>query len=566
MSNSDSGALAKLSESSPVTDLNSLLQNPPSHVLQTTPLIATTPSILVADSHPAVPTIEELRSQRRTTFQRLNDITLKTFQECHDRKAVQGGETPAPLPESSQIKLIQQFHGVLQIVLDEVNQKKGESELAVHSGMDLLYAVGRLSMMLAAADFLPADTRPIPMNWMLRHFMTMDPKYSQARILTTLHALRQHDFAPAKVVRCSREFTTFQESLRRDPKLQPVIELGQRLLDSLLVHSPGYMNAQTLCALAATNKRYLLTIAFLPTPMLLRAHEPRVVHLAQSIAFLSKSVWPKKNWLGLADEKAWESAKKNLTEFRSVNLPWGAGRMTRVEEHGSSRMMFSQDTQQLATKPKADFTYAAAREIMEGTSARQDLPKGQRYAHTFQGALSNLNLSPTGLLDREFSFIGQLAILLVGVEGTQNNMMTLHAPMCSDLVLQGKITWQEVLLVTSSEGNRMMPLFFMAPDAKDKGPSPMLRYSKVIVKGKFEPEGNDYEKFSALFRRQFDLHNLFFETFCPELGLFELNDRCDLLTIAATEYFLQSYFTDADSDTADRIRKRVYRQLKQQPT
>src|SRR5262249_50667343 len=57
------------------------------------------------------------------------------------------------------------FHETIKLVLEDVNRNKHTS-LKIITGEDLLYSVGRLSMMITHADFAPVDeTSALPLNW-----------------------------------------------------------------------------------------------------------------------------------------------------------------------------------------------------------------------------------------------------------------------------------------------------------------------------------------------------------------------------------------------------------------
>ncbi|MEX6690323.1 DUF4157 domain-containing protein [Danxiaibacter flavus] len=88
-------------------------------------------------------------------------------------------------------------------------------------------------------------------------------------------------------------------------------------------------------------------------------------------------------------------------------------------------------------------------------------------------------------------FIRELAILLVGIEGSQNNMMALHGPMITDLVGEGAINWQQALFTGGRTPSlEQMPLFVYASDATQKGTDnskskgPMVRQSELMLSGK----------------------------------------------------------------------------------
>ncbi len=75
---------------------------------------------------------------------------------------------PSPRLEFERLRLL---HQVVQLTLAGVNHAIGEeAELNVITGEDLLYTVGRLSMMINEQDFLANDTRAIPSTGCLRRF------------------------------------------------------------------------------------------------------------------------------------------------------------------------------------------------------------------------------------------------------------------------------------------------------------------------------------------------------------------------------------------------------------
>ncbi|HEY4940832.1 MAG TPA: DUF4157 domain-containing protein [Rhizomicrobium sp.] len=91
-------------------------------------------------------------------------------------------------------------------------------------------------------------------------------------------------------------------------------------------------------------------------------------------------------------------------------------------------------------------------------------------------------------------FLRELLALLVGIEGTQNNVMALHAPMVTDLVAQGAIPWASALFTGQRQPRKEhIPYFAYAADKTQKGSSassegPMVRQSWLLQHGRFNEE------------------------------------------------------------------------------
>ena len=88
-------------------------------------------------------------------------------------------------------------------------------------------------------------------------------------------------------------------------------------------------------------------------------------------------------------------------------------------------------------------------------------------------------------------FLRELAVLLIGIEGTQNNMMMMHGPMVMDLASQGSITWNQGLFTGERRPTlESMPYFVYASDATQKGTDkgsagPMERQTDLLRTGRF---------------------------------------------------------------------------------
>lgn len=89
-------------------------------------------------------------------------------------------------------------------------------------------------------------------------------------------------------------------------------------------------------------------------------------------------------------------------------------------------------------------------------------------------------------------FVRELLVLLVGIEGTQNNVMALHAPMVTDLVAEGSLTWSQALFTGSRNTDPgSIPWFAFAADKNQKGSSdksrgPMERQMELLCSGSFD--------------------------------------------------------------------------------
>jgi hypothetical protein len=89
-------------------------------------------------------------------------------------------------------------------------------------------------------------------------------------------------------------------------------------------------------------------------------------------------------------------------------------------------------------------------------------------------------------------FIRELLVLLVGVEGIQNNAMVMSAPMVTDLIAEDALSWAGALF----SGDRTValknvPAFIFAADKGMKGSSgtsegPMERQARLLQKRRFD--------------------------------------------------------------------------------
>ena len=216
--------------------------------------------------------------------------------------------------------------------------------------------------------------------------------------------------------------------------------------------------------------------------------------------------------------------------FRNMELRWGHDHALALADTGAVRLIFSQalDIMNRIGDTKSTALDLSYERIVQYLNL---LPQEQVH-HQLQRALSN----PQAV---DNAFFGELAILLVGIEGSQNNFTVLHTPMIMDLVCAGTISWEQALFQRSD-----IPYFVMAGDKSEKGPGPMVRHSEMIRKGqlsKAEIHKGSVDKFQKFFDREIDLHSLFFQTFFPDLAQFDAPSQLILSSIIVKNYLCQRF-------------------------
>lgn len=499
------------------------------------------------------------------------------------------GSDPNPRFEFERLRLL---HHVVQLTLAGVNHAIGEeAELNVITGEDLLYTVGRLSMMINEQDFLANDTRAIPLNWMPPNLLKARTHLSSANIdqisrgLTATADEQRRLTAPFRNYVSDANFRVYQivrgSLLKNLGGTLPIVWTpADNLVLDLVLRMTQFMGArdvtETFLKLAATNKRFLVLVSLMPPETLLE-DAPRRDAVVQSFNTLAKVLAGKKNLLeNTHNTDAYSlqdlvKAKRNALitnvqqmeksfskmlggvelvkamrkpEFRNMALPWGNGRHVGMAYAGSVRLVFSQ-------------ALSIMHRIGDFSSAALDL--------SYERIVDYLDLLPPANVIEELSralgmpsqvrnpFFGELAILLVGIEGSQNNMTVLQAPMCLDLVANGHLTWAQVLFQRQD-----IPFFVMGADKSEKGLRPMMRHSQMLSKGALSPEEQiegTYSKFQKFFQRELDLNQLFFKVFFPRIAAHEETDQLVLSALCTAHYLCGKF------NVSGRARQRIFHNL-----
>jgi len=514
-----------------------------------------------------------IRNTVRTSFRigawnKMRDIMSKSLLEFQQLTK----STPKKTNEGgiiADVYQLQLFHIIIQMVLDIVNQKMGDRDLNIVSGEELLHSVGRLSMMIAEADYLPGDTRAVPLNWTKCVYLKERTKLDPKKIPKILRNLNNNAKALAKP---SRSLANYQRDVSYrifDMIAQAVYKkihsVGNRteLLNSdapaldlipwrCAQNIVSYLDADDLRRLALVNRRFLVLIGLTPPSCLLqdRYRSAAVAECAKAAARLVRNKGLKVPGLSKKEHNLLynEVSQKLLKDFnkairanevikamnkkgfRNMELRWGNGNALALADTGSVRLIFSQ-----------------ALEIMHAigdtTSTALDL--------SYERIVKYLQLNPPEKIYQQMThamvnpkavdeaFFGELAILLVGIEGSQNNFTVLHAPMIMDLACTGVISWEQALFQRSG-----IPYFVMAGDKSEKGASPMVRHSQIIRYGRLskqELKKADVKKFNQFLGKEIDLHSLFFSVFFPELADYDRPTQLLLSCIIAKNYLCESF-------------------------
>lgn len=526
----------------------------------------------------ALPRLRSPRQAYQEDAERIYRAALQDFAVLMGRapRVVSGslGSDPSRRFEFERLRLL---HQVVQLTLAGVNHAIGEeAELNVITGEDLLYTVGRLSMMINEQDFLANDTRAIPLNWMPPDLFKARTHLSSANIehisrgLTATAEGQRRQTAPFRSYVSDARFRVYQIVRRSLLKnlggtLPIAWTPADMLVLDLILRMTRFMGArdatETILKLARMNKRFLVLVSLMPPDTLLE-DAPRRDAVVKSFTTLAKVLARKKNLLentwgknySLDDlvkakrsalimnvqqmEKAFGKTLDGIDlmkamqkpEFRNMALPWGNGRHVGMAYAGSVRLIFSQ-------------ALSIMHRIGDDSSAALDL--------SYERIVDYLDLLPPASVIEELSralripgqarnpFFGELAILLVGIEGSQNNMTVLQAPMCLDLVANRHLTWAQVLFQRQD-----IPFFVMGADKNEKGLRPMVRHSQMLSNGALssaEQSEATYPKFQRFFQRELDLNLLFFKVFFPQIAAHEEMDQLILSALCTARYLCSKF-------------------------
>ncbi|WP_223645810.1 hypothetical protein [Corallococcus sp. EGB] len=505
---------------------------------------------------------------------------LKRFAELTGGPPTREQTSTAPVArvffEQHQLRL---FHGVIQLVLDAVNRAKGnEAELNVVTGEDLLYTVGRLSMMLNDADYLPSDTRPTPHNWTRESFLRERPQLQDQAVGTIVARLgesQRQQHAPSRRLTAYegdvrfRVYSILQRKLKEqmgDTFPLKWTEGDLNILNALIEQTTSSLfsdsdRQQLIKSLAYSNKRFLVLVGVMPPQSLLDdpARRDAVVEVALSLGRLLKKranlllqthlennsmpELPKARRNDLSSKiKTLEGAFKKDSdavelvkwrkkgEFRNMDLPWGGHHAVGLAYAGSVRLIFSQAL--AIMNAIGDQSSAALDLSYERIVDYLDRLPREEVTTELQAALGN----PLAVRN---AFFGELGILLVGIEGSQNNMAVMQAPMVMDLISMGRMTWAQALFQRLD-----IPFFVMGADKTEKGKKPLERHSKVIQQIAFtEEERRDetFPKFENFLQRELDLNALFLKTFFPALARLDENSQLIMSALIIQGYLRRKF-------------------------
>jgi hypothetical protein len=502
-------------------------------------------------------------------------MACKEFIQIFHRAPRLAGDVRGEKNDQFNISQLQKFNSVIQLILEAVNENRDDnSSLNIVSGEELLRSVGRLSMMIDPAGFLPVnETFPLPLNWTTQNYLE-DRKHDYGDIKVSDILVKLEQAKPGLLVEGTKIKTGDYEE-EGTKRLRKTLSEKAASISPVLFNLLPWLDAKSIRSLASTNKTFLMLIGF-TSPNSLSADEERkrlIAELAVRAALLIKDKvdqltgdpdWAALSWFGEGkhfDEEMVSAFTEELEQMASLlsqnptrygmRLPWGNNHIVNLINQGSVRMIFSQGLEIIkmieSGKSKADdLSYERIVKYLK-TRSKDEIERQVRNAF--------LNLK-----DVNEAFVGELVILLVGIEGSQNNFTILHAPMITDLVCKGKIQWDDALF----KGHRMgeIPYFAMAADKNQKGILPLVRHGNVMTSGKIEDDGKgNYDKFQRFLRREFDLHKLFFETFCPELDDYESNDQLNLSMLIVKNYLLSVFFMDLESEAVTRVNKSILSKL-----
>jgi hypothetical protein len=465
------------------------------------------------------------------------------------------------------------FHEIVKLALEEVNKYKRTS-LRIITGEDLLYSVGRLSMMITHADFAPSETGALPVNWTsYKHLLKRIQRVSGASAphyeivdaaKRILNNVKMEEFGLLAVEKYEHPHTLMKRTLLMET-LAPILPALSVWFES--------MTDKQLMALAKEDKVFLALSGFTPAPHSFQESTRRKL-IAELVLNVALSL--KEGSLRFSDILNREAVTKLLTYEQedtayedlkqiiySVNgggepfqygmyLPWGNNQVVPIVnkcykgEKSSIRLIFSQGLHILrdvigSDGEAADLSYEHIVEYLRSHSKEQ-----------IEMAVKNAFLDLTAVNN---AFVGELAILLVGIEGSQNNLTVLHSPMVMDLVRDGKLTWRQAFFT----GNEDIPFFAMAAHHGAKGDNPMTKHSNLILRDFYGDDKIDVgftEQFWNFLSMEVELHELFLKTYWPQLGRYEEQDQLILSTLIIKNYLLDTFFADPQA-AASRINGQV---------
>lgn len=475
------------------------------------------------------------------------------------------------------------FHDVVKVVLEVVNAKKGglidgKGGLNIITGEDLLRSVGRLSMMITSADYLCQDESVIPLN------MTSG-KYLTSRLQGNYRYRGGHKALEEKVARIVGNINKAAPGLLKVGAYEnpSILRDRKNLSDYLcsafpffITHVLDQLDVEDIKHLAQVNRTFLVLVGFAPPSWLFNDPERKqlVARLAVATALLIRNGDPSflqgiTNTQGAVGSLS-HMMSKNL-DMRAVKqletiayhisgnyirhdndkygmyLPWGGSQAVTLINDGSIRLIFSQG---LTILKQITGTDTGKVDLTDEDIAGylRSLPEDQ-IVKQIKDAFLNLE-------NVKNPFIGELVILLVGIEGSQNNLAVLHAPMVTDLVCRKEINWNQALFC----GKDKVPYFAMAAHKGAKGEKPMVKHSNIIQNFRMWKDYDDHSSdpnFWEFLGGELDLHDKFLKTFFPELDDYEMEDQLILCALIIKYYLLNTFFTDPWGDEAIAVHQKV---------
>jgi hypothetical protein len=318
------------------------------------------------------------------------------------------------------------------------------------------------------------------------------------------------------------------------------------------------LDPQSQMALALSNKSFLFTVGLSPGSMLFtdpNFRQTLFMQMGDLITSIKKGRIdpPRRLEFGeLFDSliptftEVWNTIDGNHAlvrklplkqQFHQMRLPWGCGnrvlmKMGDREDGNAVRLVFSHDTRIVCEETDGDLTY---NEIVKTIERLPPLV----VAREMRDAFANLSRL-------QQPFFGELAILLVGLEGTQNNLMVLNVPMVNDLVNAGALTWSGALF----SDHKGLPALPFAGDGKSKPKNPMSLQAQLILQRGPNVGGYMAKLFDSYMEKQYDLHRLFLRTFLPGLNRVPRAHRPRVCAFAIMFYLMRVYGIHGHAATA----------------
>lgn len=501
-------------------------------------------------------------------WKQLRDQTFKLYNLIYGHQPKQAPKI-ARLDQKQRLLRTRSFHRVINALLQAINYVGDTKKLNIVTGEDLLYSVGRLSYMINDIDFLPDfDTRAdLPVNW-------SEPKYLKLRNVRQKNYVNKVTDSVAQHRKRLLEQTLRFRSQEYYRAKQPEIETASKALLPLL------RAADDTFERFLGDQRYLAILTLVPPACLLNdpIRKPLATALAYDAVFkltkkdlqqnaLKELLVPYQGDMGkkqfniltqklssdLKDLHQGFGGKPGDLDF-TIRLPIARSHECVLTNLGSIRLIFSQGAEIMSyigdTSRATDLSYERIRDALSKPAKQKQV--AQHFRRQFGGVYD----VGGGVLNYLF---GELALLLVGIEGTQNNLSVLHAPMCADLVCLNQMTWGDFLCYP---GHADLPWFGMAADAVQKGSGkkggpPLQRQSQVLKSLEFsDDDKGTYDQFQRWMGRELELEDRFLATMFPRLEWYSSEDQLRLSTI-----FISLYLTEVFRVRDQKVTKQLRSEL-----